>query len=104
MAVHGWTRDSELTTIELAQRVKGSSLAAIVYTDIARDGMLGGVNVESTTEVIAASDVGVIASGGVNSIDDIARCKEIGCLGTIVGRAWYEGKIDLAEACRVAIQ
>jgi phosphoribosylformimino-5-aminoimidazole carboxamide ribotide isomerase len=64
--------------------------------------MLSGVNVEATAEIVAATDVPVIASGGVRSIDDIGRCMEIGCGGAIIGRAYYEGTIDLAAAVRLA--
>jgi len=77
-------------------------LGAIVYTDIARDGMLGGVNLAATAAVVAATDVPVIASGGVGSLDDIRGCKRIGCGGVIVGRAYYEGKIDLSESLEIA--
>lgn len=98
LAVHGWTEQSETTADELARHVAGSRLGAIVYTDIARDGMLSGVNVEATSRVIEATDVPVIASGGVGSLDDVRRCREIGCAGVIVGRAWYEGRIDLPTA------
>ena len=102
LAVDGWTEQVEATPLEVACRVSGRGLSAIVYTDIARDGMLGGVNVEATAELVAATEVPVIASGGVASLDDVIRCKEVGCAGVIIGRAWYEGKIDLAEACRIA--
>ncbi len=102
LAVHGWTERIEATAAEVASRVRGWPLAAIVYTDIARDGMLAGVNVPATEKLIHTTDVPVIASGGVASIDDVRRCKAIGCLGVIIGRAYYEGRIDLAEALRVA--
>lgn len=102
LAVHGWTQTSQTTAVEVASAVKGWPLAGIVYTDIARDGMLEGVNLQATAGIIAATDVPVIASGGVGSIVDIRHCKRIGCAGVIVGRAYYEGRIDLAEALEVA--
>lgn len=102
LAVHGWRKRSEAVPLEIARRVTGWPLGAIVYTDIARDGMLTGVNIEATAELIAATDVPVIASGGVGSLDDVRRCKEIGCAGTVIGRAWYEGRIDLGEAFGLA--
>ena len=102
LATDGWTRQIDATAPDLAARVKGSGLAAIVHTDIGRDGMLTGVNLDATAEVIAATDVPVIASGGVGSIDDVAACKRIVCGGVIVGRAYYEGKLELAEAVRRA--
>lgn len=102
LAKHGWTEQVDLTAVEVARRVKGSSLAAIIYTDISRDGMLTGPNFEATREVIDATDIGVIASGGMSSVEDIARCRQIGCAGAIVGRAYYEGRIDLAQAMQTA--
>lgn len=102
LAAHGWQDVTELRATDLAARVKGSGLGAIVYTDIARDGMLQGVNVEATAQVVAATDVPVIASGGVGSLADIRACRQIGCGGVIVGRAYYEGKIDLAEAFAIS--
>ena len=102
LATHGWTEQVETTARELALRVTGWPLGAIVYTDIFRDGMLSGVNVEAMAEVIAATDVPVIASGGVASLDDVVRCRRIGSAGVIIGRAIYEGRIDLAEALGIA--
>ncbi|MFA6132961.1 MAG: 1-(5-phosphoribosyl)-5-[(5-phosphoribosylamino)methylideneamino]imidazole-4-carboxamide isomerase [Phycisphaerae bacterium] len=102
LAIHGWTEQVQATPAELAARVCGWPLGAIVYTDIGRDGMLEGVNVEATAQVIAATDVPVIASGGVGSIDDVVRCKQAGCGGVIIGKAWYEGRIDLRQAVALA--
>jgi phosphoribosylformimino-5-aminoimidazole carboxamide ribotide isomerase len=102
LAVQGWTRQTQVTAVEVARRVRGWLLGAIVYTDIARDGMLAGVNIPATAELIAATDVPVIASGGVSCLQDVLECKRIGCAGVIVGRAYYEGKIDLARACALA--
>jgi len=101
VAVEGWTRQRPETAVDVAARVQGSALAAIVHTDIARDGMLAGVNTEATAAVIAATDVPVIASGGVGGLEDVRRCRAIGCAGVIIGRAYYEGRVDLAAACRV---
>ncbi len=98
LAVHGWTEQVDTTADELARRVAGSALGAIIYTDIARDGMLSGVNVEATERLITSTDVPVIASGGVGSMDDVRRCRQAGCAGVIIGRAWYEGRIDLSDA------
>jgi phosphoribosylformimino-5-aminoimidazole carboxamide ribotide isomerase len=102
LAVHGWTEESAISAIDVARRVKGMPLAAIIYTDIHRDGMMLGPNFHSTAEMIAATDVPVIASGGVSGIDDIRRCRQIGCGGVIVGKAYYEGRLDLAEALKAA--
>lgn len=102
LAVHGWTREMDVTAVDIARRVKGWPLSAIIYTDISRDGMLTGPNFAVTAELIAATDVGVIASGGVGGLEDIAECRRIGCAGAIIGRAYYEGKIDLAQALAIA--
>jgi len=102
LAADGWTTQTECGALEIAQRVTDWPLAGIVYTDIARDGMLTGVNVEATAELISVTNVPVIASGGVATLDHLLACKEIGCWGAIVGKAWYEGMIDLAQACRLA--
>lgn len=102
LAAAGWTDQTDLLVAEVARRAKTLPLAAIVYTDIARDGMLTGPDIETTAELIETTALPIIASGGVGSLDDIARCKEIGCAGAIVGRAYYEGLIDLADACELA--
>ena len=98
ISIDGWTKEVNSGPVEIALKVKGWPLGAIIYTDIDRDGMLTGVNLESTREVVSATDVPIIASGGVSSLKDVRDCNTIGCAGTIVGRAYYEGKIDLAVA------
>ncbi len=98
VAAEGWTEQLGETAIAIAGRVTGSGLGAIVYTDIARDGMLSGVNIPATLELVSGTDVPIIASGGVRSLEDIRQCLAIGCCGVIVGKAYYEGRIDLAEA------
>ena len=102
LAAAGWTEQVRQTAADLARRVAGWPLGAIVYTDICRDGMLTGVNVEATADLIAATDIPVIASGGVRSLDDVAACKRIGCAGAIIGKAYYESKVDLSAACALA--
>ncbi|MCJ7544882.1 MAG: 1-(5-phosphoribosyl)-5-[(5-phosphoribosylamino)methylideneamino]imidazole-4-carboxamide isomerase [Phycisphaerae bacterium] len=102
LAVRGWTRQLKTSAVEVARRTAGWPLAVIVYTDIARDGMMTGPNLSATAEILAATDVPVIASGGVARVEDVLRCKEIGCAGVIIGRAYYQGAIDLAEAIRLA--
>lgn len=102
LAVQGWTEQLDTPAVEIARRVTGWPLGAIVYTDIARDGMLGGANVEATAEIVAATDVPVVAAGGVSSLDDVRRCRQIGCAGAIIGKAYYEGRVDLRQACEVA--
>jgi phosphoribosylformimino-5-aminoimidazole carboxamide ribotide isomerase len=102
LAVHGWTRESSLSVIDVAKRAKGMPLAAIIYTDIHRDGMLTGPNFHSTAELITATDVPIIASGGVSGLEDVRHCRQIGCGGVIIGKAYYEGRLDLAEAIKAA--
>jgi phosphoribosylformimino-5-aminoimidazole carboxamide ribotide isomerase len=104
LAAHGWTEQLDASAADLARRTRGWPLGAIVYTDIARDGMLAGVNLQAAAEIIRAADVPVIASGGVSGLDDVRACARIGCAGVIVGRAWYEGKIRLEEACIAAAE
>ena len=104
LAVRGWTKEMTLTALEVADRVADWPLAAIVYTDIGRDGMLLGANIEAMREMAERSRVPVIASGGVTDIDDVRRLAELPLLGIIIGRAIYEKQIDLAEAILVARQ
>ncbi len=105
VAIDGWSKLSNHDVIDLAQRFEREGVEAIVYTDINRDGMMGGVNVEATVALAQAIHIPVIASGGVSSLDDIRRLcgvAEEGIMGAIVGRALYEGGIDLAEAQKLA--
>jgi len=102
LAIKGWTEATEQTAVELAGRVRGRPVAAIIYTDIACDGMLLGPNIPATAELVEAADVPVIAAGGVSSLDDLAQCKAVGCAGVVVGRAYYEGKVDLRQALELA--
>jgi phosphoribosylformimino-5-aminoimidazole carboxamide ribotide isomerase len=102
VAIQGWQRDSEQSAIDLALRCSAWPLAALIYTDISRDGMLDGPNVEATTELAAAVSVPLIASGGVTTLEDVARLARCGVAGCIIGRALYEGKLDLALAIALA--
>jgi phosphoribosylformimino-5-aminoimidazole carboxamide ribotide isomerase len=97
VAVEGWAETSELTVLELAQKFEGAGVAAIIYTDIDRDGVLSGPNVEATAALARAIRTPVIASGGVSSLADLTRLKAIPNLeGVISGRAIYDGRLDLA--------
>jgi phosphoribosylformimino-5-aminoimidazole carboxamide ribotide isomerase len=101
VAIDGWSKLSHHDVIDIAQRFEQDGVAAIVYTDISRDGMMVGVNVEDTVKLASAVHVPVIASGGVTSLEDIrALCgvAEEGVTGVIIGRALYEGTIDLRSA------
>jgi phosphoribosylformimino-5-aminoimidazole carboxamide ribotide isomerase len=98
VAIQGWERDSDTSALDLARRCAAGPLAALIYTDISRDGMLEGPNVEATAELADAVTVPVIASGGVTTLDDIARLAQHRLYGCIIGRALYEGRIDLGAA------
>jgi phosphoribosylformimino-5-aminoimidazole carboxamide ribotide isomerase len=100
VAVEGWAETSDLATIDLARRFEDAGVAAIVFTDIDRDGALGGVNVEATAALADAVSIPVIASGGVSSPDDLTALGAASprIVGAIVGRALYDGRIDLATA------
>lgn len=105
VAIDGWSKLSHHSAIDMAQRFEQDGVEAIVFTDIGRDGMMSGVNVESTVELAQAVNIPVIASGGITSLDDIrALCavEDEGIIGAITGRAIYEGTLDLAEAQKLA--
>lgn len=105
VAIDGWSKLSHHDVIDLARHFEQDGVAAIIYTDISRDGMMQGLNVEATVRLAEAVNIPVIASGGVTSIDDIrALCEagEEGIAGVVIGRALYEGGIDLAEAQALA--
>ena len=104
VAVEGWAETSELTTIELARRFEDAGVAAIVFTDIDRDGVLKGLNIESTLALARAVEIPVIASGGLASLDDVKRLLQPDCAileGAISGRALYDGRLDPAEALKL---
>ena len=99
VAVEGWAEQSEMMAQDLAARFADAGVAAIVYTDIDRDGMMRGVNVDGTAALAAATAIPVIASGGVASLDDLLALKARGSIaGAISGRALYDGSLDLAAA------
>jgi phosphoribosylformimino-5-aminoimidazole carboxamide ribotide isomerase len=102
IATHGWHEDSGQDAVEFAEKAAALPIAAIIYTDISKDGMLSGPNFERTKAVIDAVDKPVIASGGVTTLDDVRKCAAIGAAGAIIGRAYYEGSIDIAEAIAAA--
>jgi phosphoribosylformimino-5-aminoimidazole carboxamide ribotide isomerase len=101
VAVEGWAETSELAAVELARRFEGAGVAAIIYTDIDRDGILTGINWDATLELARAVSIPVIASGGLASMADIRRMTEPDAQvleGAISGRALYDGRIDSREA------
>lgn len=104
VAVEGWAEASELGVIELARKFEGAGVAAIIYTDIDRDGILTGINWDSTLELADAVSIPVIASGGLASIADVVRMTmpdAARLAGAITGRALYDGRLDPAEALDV---
>jgi phosphoribosylformimino-5-aminoimidazole carboxamide ribotide isomerase len=104
VAVEGWAKASERQALDLALDFEDAGAAAIVYTDIERDGALAGVNVEATAALARKLTTGVIASGGVAGLDDLRRLKAHeadGIAGVICGRALYDGRLDLAQALAV---
>lgn len=105
LAVEGWTETTTRTAVEVAKELAPLNPAAIIYTDISRDGVKRGVNLEATRALAQATEIPIIASGGVSSIDDIKALlplEALGVIGVITGKALYDGNLDLAEAIRVA--
>jgi phosphoribosylformimino-5-aminoimidazole carboxamide ribotide isomerase len=101
VAVDGWSKVTGHDVIDLAKRFAGYGVEAIIYTDIGRDGMLNGINIEATVELARALPIPVIASGGITNINDINTLSEIeseGVMGAITGRAIYEGSLDFKAA------
>ena len=104
VAVEGWATNTDLAALEIARRFEDAGVAAIIYTDIGRDGLLRGLNIEATIELADAVGIGVIASGGLASIDDVRallepRARKI--IGAVVGRALYDGRLNAADALRL---
>jgi phosphoribosylformimino-5-aminoimidazole carboxamide ribotide isomerase len=102
VATDGWLKDSGSSALDLARRCSGWPLAAVVYTDISRDGMLEGPNLDALAEMAGAVALPVIASGGVTTLDDVRRLAGLGLAGCIIGRALYEGRLDLAQAIQAS--
>lgn len=101
VAIDGWAEITDVMAVDLAKRFRDDGVSSIVYTDIARDGMMQGVNVEATVDLAQQGGIPVIASGGVTNIEDIralAAVADKGIFGAITGRAIYEGTLDVAEA------
>ena len=104
VAVEGWSQSSELTVFDIARRFADVGVAALIHTDISRDGLLTGLNFDATTALAEAVNVPVIASGGLASIEDVKRLLEPRAkklAGAIAGRALYDGRLDAAEALRL---
>ncbi len=107
VAVEGWSKVTGHDVVDLALRFQDYGVEAVIYTDIGRDGMLTGVNVEATVHLAQSLTIPVIASGGITNLDDVRRLgavEEEGIMGAITGRAIYEGTLDFAEAQKLADQ
>jgi phosphoribosylformimino-5-aminoimidazole carboxamide ribotide isomerase len=105
VAVEGWTESTEIRATDLAARFEGASPVAFIYTDIDRDGMMKGPNIPATKEFASSTSIPVVLSGGVSSYSDITAALPLekdGVMGIIIGRALYEGSINLKEAIRLA--
>ncbi|HZJ98656.1 MAG TPA: 1-(5-phosphoribosyl)-5-[(5-phosphoribosylamino)methylideneamino]imidazole-4-carboxamide isomerase [Tissierellaceae bacterium] len=97
VAIEGWTKTSQTKALDFAKEMEALGVRTIIYTDIAKDGMLQGPNFKSTKELNDNVDIDIIASGGVASMNDLEILSQIGVAGAIVGKALYEGRIDLAQ-------
>lgn len=104
VSVEGWAETSMLRVAELAKRFEDAGVSAIIFTDIGRDGMLGGANIEATVELARAVSIPIIASGGVNGVQDIAALAKAKpkIAGVVIGRALYDGRVGAAEALAAA--
>ena len=100
VATHGWTQDSTTDLLEFATEAAKLPLAAIIYTDITKDGMMTGPNFERTKALVQAVEVGVVASGGISEIADIKKLADLGAEAAIIGRSLYEGRLDLSDAIK----
>jgi phosphoribosylformimino-5-aminoimidazole carboxamide ribotide isomerase len=97
VATHGWLEQSERSAVELAREAAAWPIAGIVYTDISRDGTLEGPNIDAYRDMLGAVSVPVFASGGVTTLDNVRELARLGLVGCIVGRALYEGRLDLKQ-------
>lgn len=98
VAVEGWERLSRYNAVNLALEMKKMGVETIVYTDISKDGMLQGPNIQYTAELVEATGLNVIASGGISSLKDLEMLRDCGVYGAIIGKALYENRIDLKQA------
>lgn len=101
VSVHGWLESSSMKDLDMLNIFKGFGGLNVIYTDISKDGMMSGTNISELKKLIP-SKLNIIASGGVSSIEDVVACKNIGCSGAIIGKAYYIGKIDISEAIKNA--
>ncbi len=102
VSIHGWQSDSQIKCNDMLDAFKSYGGENVIYTDISKDGMMAGTNIEELKKIVV-SGLNIVASGGISSLDDIKKCKEIGCFGAIVGKAYYLGKMNLSEAVKTAL-
>lgn len=100
VATRGWVETSALTATELALRMRDLGVTTVIYTDVSRDGMMQGPNVDATRRLIEATGLDIIGSGGVSCLDDLRHLRDAGCAGAILGRAMYEGAFTVEEAIK----
>ena len=103
VAIKGWVETSTLRAADLLRSFAGLPLGEVIYTDIARDGMLSGPNLHQLAEIKRVSTFPLIASGGVTTLDHIRLCRELGCFGAIAGKALYDGRLDFNAALQTAL-
>ncbi|MEF9988183.1 MAG: 1-(5-phosphoribosyl)-5-[(5-phosphoribosylamino)methylideneamino]imidazole-4-carboxamide isomerase [Christensenella sp.] len=102
VAIKGWAENSGIDPVVLAKKMHGFGVSNIIYTDISKDGMMEGPNLEKTEQIVKETWVNLIASGGISSIEDINKVRETGACGCIVGRALYDGAFTLGDAMKAA--
>ncbi len=100
VAVQGWEKVSDVSALDLCFQMKEFGVKTIIYTDISKDGMMVGPNIEATKEIIEATGLQVIASGGISSMVDLERAQKAGAYGAIIGKAIYQGSLSLADVIR----
>ena len=100
VATHGWLDVTEIDAVDFALKLKKIGVKTIIFTDIAKDGTLEGINVNQTKKMVLETGLDIIASGGAKTLNDIKNAKEIGCYGIILGKSIYSGSIDLVEAIK----
>ncbi|NLC44965.1 MAG: 1-(5-phosphoribosyl)-5-[(5-phosphoribosylamino)methylideneamino]imidazole-4-carboxamide isomerase [Clostridiales bacterium] len=101
-AIKGWVQKTDISAVDLGRKVKDMGVNTVIYTDIAKDGMLSGPNKQETKEMIDQTGLNIIASGGITILEDLRQMKEIGATGAIVGKALYTGAIRLSDALSIA--
>tara|TARA_B110000967_G_scaffold96440_1_gene99014 strand:+ start:38 stop:775 length:738 start_codon:yes stop_codon:yes gene_type:complete len=105
VATDGWAKKTDFNVVDLAKKYEQYGVSSIIYTDIARDGMMQGVNVQATSSLADQTSIPIIASGGITNLDDIAALLKVahyGVMGAITGRAIYEGKLDFSDAQKMS--